>query len=127
MSEDRRPLSPHLQVYDMLQFTSAMSVFHRATGVVLVVGLLFLTWWLTMAASGAQHMMTANKFISNPFIVLCLFIWSGCLFYHLGNGIRHLYWDIGRGFEIEEARRNARIVRIAAVCLTLLMWFIISI
>lgn len=126
MSEDRRPLSPHLQVYDMGQFTSAMSIAHRASGIVMVLGLMGATLWLAMVAAGSSSAAAINAFVTNKLIVLCLFILSGCLFYHLCNGIRHFFWDLGYGFEIEEARRNARYVRIAAVILTVLMWLLIS-
>lgn len=125
MKSDNRPLSPHLQVYDMLRFTSAMSIMHRATGVAAAAGLVLVTFWLALAAGGEAGMKSANKLFSNSFVVLMLFMWSAALFYHLCNGIRHLLWDAGRGITIPEARKSARAVQIATAVLTLLLWMAI--
>ena len=126
MKPDNRPLSPHLQVYDMLRFTSAMSIMHRATGVASAIGLLAVTVWLALTASGEQGMKTANALFANPFVVLVMFCWSAALFYHLCNGIRHLMWDAGKTLTIPEARKTATYVQIATVVLTLALWIIIS-
>lgn len=126
MKPDNRPLSPHLQVYDMLRFTSAMSIMHRATGVASAIGLLAVTVWLALTASGEQGMKTANALFANPFVVLVMFCWSAALFYHLCNGIRHLMWDAGKALTIPEARKTATYVQIATVVLTLALWIIIS-
>ncbi|MDO4777113.1 MAG: succinate dehydrogenase, cytochrome b556 subunit [Cardiobacteriaceae bacterium] len=126
MKTDNRPLSPHLQVYDMLRFTSAMSIMHRATGIVSAIGLLGLTVWLALTASGEQGMKTANALFANPFVVLVMFFWSGALFYHLCNGIRHLMWDAGKGLTIPEARKSARYVQIVTAVLTLALWILIA-
>lgn len=121
MKDSNRPLSPHLQVYRW-QFTMAMSILHRITGVASALGLLLITWWLAMAASGSEGYHTANAVFGNPFVVLILFFWSGALIYHLCNGIRHLAWDSGRGLAIEQARKSARMVQIATVVITLAVW-----
>lgn len=126
MKPDNRPLSPHLQVYDMLRFTSAMSIMHRATGVASAIGLLALTLWLALTASGEQGMKTANALFANPFVVFVMFCWSASLFYHLCNGIRHLMWDAGKGLTIPEARKSATVVQIATAVLTLALWITIS-
>ena len=126
MKPDNRPLSPHLQVYDMLRFISAMSIMHRATGVASAIGLLAVTVWLALTASGEQGMKTANALFANPFVVLVMFCWSAALFYHLCNGIRHLMWDAGKALTIPEARKTATYVQIATVVLTLALWIIIS-
>ena len=121
MISSNRPLSPHLQVYRP-QITSALSIFHRITGVALAVGTLLLTWWLVAAASGPDAFATAQGFIGSIVGRLLLFGWSLALFYHLCNGIRHLFWDAGYGFEIETAQRNGIIVVGAAVALTVICW-----
>lgn len=126
MKPDNRPLSPHLQVYDMLRFTSAMSIMHRVTNVASAIGLLAVTVWLALTASGEQGMKTANALFANPFVVLVMFCWSAALFYHLCNGIRHLMWDAGKALTIPEARKTATYVQIATVVLTLALWIIIS-
>ena len=126
MKPDNRPLSPHLQVYNLMTFAAGMSILHRATGIASAIGLLFVTLWLALAASGEAGMKTANTLFQNAFVMLLLFFWSASLFYHLLNGIRHLLWDAGKGLTIPEARTSARYVQIATAVLTLTLWIIIS-
>ncbi len=121
MISSNRPLSPHLQVYRP-QITSTLSILHRLTGVVLAFGTLLLTYWLVAAASGPEAFDTAQGLIGSFFGRLLLFGWSFALFYHLCNGIRHLIWDAGYGFEIEAATRSGWMVVGASVVLTLATW-----
>jgi succinate dehydrogenase cytochrome b subunit len=121
MISSNRPLSPHLQVYRP-QITSMLSILHRITGVALAVGTLLLTYWLVAAASGPESFATAQGIIGSFIGRLLLFGWSFALFYHLCNGIRHLVWDAGYGFEIDTATRSGWIVVGASAALTLLSW-----
>ncbi len=121
MTSSNRPLSPHLQVYRP-QITSMLSILHRITGVALALGTLLLTYWLVAAASGEPAFATAQGVIGSFLGRLLLIGWSFALFYHLCNGIRHLVWDAGYGFEIETAQRSGLIVVGATVLLTLLSW-----
>jgi len=117
----RRPLSPHLQVYRP-QITSMLSITHRATGVALSVGSLVLTWWLVAAASSDAAYGTVSAVIRNPFGLLLLFGWTAALWYHFCNGIRHLAWDAGYGFDLPSTHRSGWAVLIAAAALTLFTW-----
>ena len=123
MSSQNRPLSPHLQVYKP-QLTSVLSITHRLTGVALAVGTLLLVYWLAAAAGGAESFETAQNFVGSWFGLLILFGWSVALFYHLCNGIRHLFWDAGYGFELGDAYQSGWAVVIATGVLTLLAWII---
>jgi succinate dehydrogenase / fumarate reductase cytochrome b subunit len=123
MSQADRPLSPHLQVYRP-QLTSVLSILHRLTGVALAVGTLLLVWWLAAAASGAESFATANGFVGSFIGRVLLFGWSFALFYHLANGIRHLFWDAGHGYEISTVNRSGQLVVVAAIILTLAAWII---
>ena len=116
-----RPLSPHLQVYKP-QLTSILSILHRFTGIALSAGMLVLVWWLVAAASGGETFANAQACIGSWFGRLLLFGWSFALFYHLGNGIRHLFWDMGHGFDLATARRNGWIVVVSALVLTIVAW-----
>lgn len=116
-----RPLSPHLQIYRP-QLTSALSIFHRITGVVLTLGTLLLTAWVVAAASGPEAFAAVQGFIGSIPGYLVLFGWSVALFYHLGNGIRHLVWDAGYGFELTTVYRGGYAVLAATAVLTLLAW-----
>ena len=123
MTSQNRPLSPHLQVYRP-QLTSVLSIVHRLTGVALAVGTLLLVYWLVSVAAGAEAYETARALIGSIFGRLLLFGWSIALFYHLCNGIRHLFWDLGLGYELPVAYRTGWAVMIVTLGLTLLSWII---
>lgn len=123
MSADHRPLSPHLQVYKP-QLTSVMSILHRLTGIALAVGTLLLVYWLAAAAGGPESYATAQAFIASPIGLILLFGWTLAFFYHLCNGIRHLFWDAGYGFELPTVYKSGWTVLIATAVLTLLSWAI---
>ena len=116
-----RPLSPHLQIYRW-QLTSVLSILHRATGVALSAGTILLVWWLIAAASGPEAYEGVQDFLGSWIGLLLLFGWTLSLFYHLCNGIRHLFWDIGKGFELPAAYRSGYIVIIATIILTGITW-----
>jgi succinate dehydrogenase cytochrome b subunit len=116
-----RPLSPHLQVYRP-QLTSVLSILHRMTGVALAVGTLLLVWWLIAAASGVDAFSTVQSVIGSWIGRLLLFGWSFALFYHLANGIRHLFWDAGRGFDLPIVHASGWIVVGVSVVLTMAAW-----
>ena len=123
MSTDNRPLSPHLQVY-RLPFTALTSISHRISGVLLSGGALVLVYWVVATAAGPQAYATANAILGSLPVQLLLFAWTFVLFYHLCNGIRHLFWDAGYGLSLEAAQRSGQTVIGAAVALTLLAWLI---
>ncbi len=123
MKSTTRPLSPHLQIYSF-KLHMAMSIFHRITGVALVVGTLLLVYWLVAAANGPEAYADAAGFLGSWFGLLLIFGWSVALFYHLCNGIRHLMWDAGQGFEIEQIRKSGIVVLAATAVLTVLAWIL---
>lgn len=121
MNTGNRPLSPHLQVYKP-QLTSVLSITHRATGIVLSVGTLLLVYWLLALAAGPQAFDTARGLFASWFGRLLLLAMTFSLFYHLCNGIRHLFWDVGMGFELKSVYTSGKAVVGGAVVLTLLSW-----
>lgn len=116
-----RPLSPHLQIYKW-QWTMALSILHRITGVALVLGTLLLVYWLAAAAYGAEAFAGAQWFVGSIVGRLLLLGWSFAFFYHLANGIRHLVWDAGKGFDLKSGHASAVAAIVAAVVLTLVAW-----
>jgi len=122
MANRERPLSPHLQVYRW-QITMTMSILHRATGIALVVGAFALAWWLLAVAAGGDAYASAAACVASPFGKILLFGFSLSLVYHLLNGIRHMLWDIGWGFELPEVYRSGYTVFGLTVVLTALIWF----
>lgn len=123
MATVKRPLSPHLQVYKP-QITSMLSIIHRATGIANAVGTLVLVYWLASAALGPESYAAANHALGSKLGQLILFLWTWSVFYHLCNGIRHLYWDTGRGFSMDSVYKSARIVIGASIALTFITWII---
>ncbi|HWT99308.1 MAG TPA: succinate dehydrogenase, cytochrome b556 subunit [Terriglobales bacterium] len=123
MPSHPRPTSPHLQIYRP-QLTAITSILHRITGVVLAIGTLALVYWLVAAAMRDQSFDTAQAIAGSWIGRLALFGWTLAFFYHLFNGIRHLAWDAGWGFELPAAYRSGWAVIIGTVVLTLLAWII---
>lgn len=119
----RRPLSPHLQVYRP-QITSVLSIMHRFTGVALSVGTLLLVAWLVAAAKSPSAYAAVAGFIGSWIGLVLLFGWTAALFFHLLNGIRHLAWDAGWGFDLPDVHRSGWTVVIATAALTVLVWII---
>ena len=107
MSEQSRPLSPHLQIYRP-ELTSILSILHRMTGMFLSLGVVMLAFWLVTAAAGEAYYAWAEWFLSSWLGYALLAAWSFCLFYHLCNGIRHLCWDLGLGFELRTIYASGR-------------------
>lgn len=123
MSSQNRPLSPHLQIYRP-QLTSMLSILHRISGVGLSVGTLLLVTWLVAIAAGAEAYQTVELLIRSFIGRLLLFGWTLALFYHLLNGIRHLFWDMGAGLELPEVYRSGAAVVIATLGFTVLSWIL---
>jgi succinate dehydrogenase / fumarate reductase cytochrome b subunit len=126
MARSERPLSPHLQVYRWY-FTMALSIGHRVTGIGLALGLVLLTWWLLALASGPEAFATVQAAMHSWLGVLVLFVYTFVLFYHLANGVRHLAWDAGYGFELPVAINSGIAVLGVAGALTVLVWLAIAI
>jgi len=118
-----RPLSPHLQVYRP-QLTSVLSITHRLSGVALGAGTLLLVYWLVAAAAGPEAFHGAQSFVGSFLGQLMLLGWTFALYFHLCNGIRHLFWDIGLGFELDEVYRSGWTVVVATVMLTIVTWIV---
>jgi succinate dehydrogenase / fumarate reductase, cytochrome b subunit len=121
MASQNRPLSPHLQVYKP-QLTSVLSITHRATGIALAVGTLLLVCWLLAAATGESAFADVQAFNASWIGKLLLFGWSYALFYHMCNGLRHLFWDAGKGLELETAYMTGRLVVGVSIVLTVAVW-----
>ncbi|HZX89380.1 MAG TPA: succinate dehydrogenase, cytochrome b556 subunit [Rudaea sp.] len=116
-----RPLSPHLQVYRW-QLTMVLSIIHRMTGVALAAGTILLIALLLALAAGPDAFQTVRAFCSSWLGMLLLFGWSWALCFHMFNGIRHLVWDIGWGFEIPRAYATGWTVVAASLLMTALIW-----
>ena len=117
MSNSNLPVSPHLQIY-RLPLTALLSITHRLTGIFLALGSVLLIWILAAAAQGADDYAALIPHFQAWYgqIFLLGFLFS--LYLHFCNGIRHLFWDVGYGFELETVDLTAKIAIAVALVLT---------
>lgn len=118
-----RPLSPFMMY--RWQYTNTLSILHRVTGCALSVGALLFVYWLVAAASGPVAYANAQAVFAHPLVKAVLVGFSFAFFYHLLNGVRHLAWDTGHGFEKDKARISGWVAFLGAVVLTALLWFLL--
>ena len=123
MSNVNRPLSPHLQVY-RFPLTVILSIMHRITGAALCAGVVALSVWLLALADGPDAFNTVQSMLGSIPGKIIMFAFTFALFFHLGNGIRHLFWDAGYGFELETVDASAKAVLVGSVVVTILIWAI---
>ncbi len=121
MSSSGRPLSPHLSIYRW-PITMTLSILHRISGLALSAGLIVFAWWLLAASSGGPAYQQFTEFASSIVGCLMLIGWTAAFFYHLANGIRHLVWDLGYGFELRTANASAWFVLVLTLVLTAGYW-----
>lgn len=117
MAAQQRPLSPHLQVYKP-QITSMLSILNRATGVVLAFAGFVLTAWLLAVASGSEAFASFNALAGSWVGAIAFVAVLGSLVFHSVNGIRHLLWDIGWGFELPKVEATGWAVVVLTVVIT---------
>ncbi len=124
VNRGNRPLSPHLTIYRP-QLTSMTSIFTRLTGNALLLAALMIVWWFLAAAIGPEYFAYADGLITSWFgdIVMTLSLWA--LWYHMLAGLRHLYWDTGRGLELKTAETLGLAVIIGSFVLTIITLFIV--
>jgi succinate dehydrogenase / fumarate reductase cytochrome b subunit len=121
MPQASRPLSPHLQVYRW-QISNTLSILHRLTGVALSLGALALVGWLLALASDQTVFAQVSAVLGSLPGQFALMAWTFCFFYHFCNGLRHLAWDAGYGFDKAVARKSGIVVVITASVLTVIFW-----
>ncbi len=116
-----RPTSPHLGIYRW-PLAMALSILHRATGVALAVGTLLLVWLLLALSNGAEAYGAVRAFCGSWLGLILLFGWSWSLAFHLANGVRHLFWDAGKGYSIAQAKNSGIVVVVFSLIATGLIW-----
>jgi succinate dehydrogenase / fumarate reductase cytochrome b subunit len=117
---ESRPLSPHLQIWRWTP-TMAASITHRATGVALYAGTILLATWAFAASRGAAFYEPVGAFLASPLGVLILFGYVWALMFHAINGLRHLYWDMGRGLDVKTAAMTAWFAYAASILLAIVI------
>jgi len=124
VNRGNRPLSPHLQVY-RLPLTAKMSILHRITGAGLTLGAILVAWQFIAAAVGPDASGTADRVLSSILgqLILLGSLWALC--YHALNGIRHLLWDMGRGFDLDFTEKANWVILGGSILLTLIFVLLI--
>ena len=121
MNDSKNPLSPHLQIYRW-HISSLLSITHRISGVINLLALIFIFFWLINLSLGESNyelfLLIINSFFGK--FILIGFSWS--MIFHLLSGIRHLAWDLGYGFEIKTANISGVVVIISSLVLTIIFW-----
>ena len=123
MNDTNNPLSPHLQIYRW-QISSLLSIVHRISGVINLLALILIFFWLMLLSFGESNyelfLLIINSFFGK--FILIGFTWS--MSFHLLSGARHLVWDLGYGYEIKTANISGTIVIIASLILTIIFWLL---
>jgi succinate dehydrogenase / fumarate reductase, cytochrome b subunit len=118
MPDRIRPTSPHAQIYRW-QIGNTLSILHRLTGATLALGLLALSYWFVSLASGPDSYSAATHLLASPAGLALLLGWTFSFLFHLLNGVRHLFWDAGRGFERSQRHVSGWLAVLGAIALTL--------
>lgn len=118
MATPLRPLSPHVRIYRW-QISNTLSILHRVSGVVLALSFLLFSLWLITAADGAASYDPLSALLRGPLGIVLLLGFAAAFFFHLLNGIRHLFWDAGLGFERQQSRLSGWVVVAGTVLLAL--------
>ena len=115
---NKRPLSPHLQIYKP-QLTSVMSISHRFTGVILSILLLLIPFFFFVIALGSEYSNILISVLDHFLVKLILYGVIFVITYHLLNGVRHLFWDIGKGLSIRDSYLSGYLVITLSLLTTL--------
>lgn len=113
-----RPTSPHVWLYRW-QIGNTLSILHRITGAALALGLVALSYWFVSLAGGPDSYAAAAHLLASPIGLAVLLGWTFSFLFHLLNGVRHLFWDAGRGFERTQRHVSGWFAVLGAIALTL--------
>ena len=123
MTDNQNPISPHLQIYRW-HVSSLLSITHRIVGVINLLALILMFFWLLAFTLGESNyelfLLAINSFFGK--FILIGFTWSMC--FHIFSGIRHLVWDMGYGFEIKTANISGILVIFSSLVTTTIFWLL---
>ncbi|HHL43688.1 MAG TPA: succinate dehydrogenase, cytochrome b556 subunit [Hellea balneolensis] len=121
---DERPMSPHLTIWKWHP-TMLSSILHRATGIVLYIGLLKICFFLAALAMGPKYFDRVKGIIYSPLGTVAFFVFFGILIYHFLNGLRHLFWDIGKGFDPKFANGLSLAIIVASIVIAAALTYVL--
>lgn len=120
-TQTARPLSPHLQIW-RFTLTMAGSILHRITGVAVYGGVGLIVAWFFALALGPEFYTPVAALVASPLGLLILFGFAWALIFHSLTGLRHLYWDAGRGLAYNTVATTTRLIFAASIGLTVLVF-----
>jgi len=121
--QNKLPLSPHLQIY-RLPLTAILSITHRVSGVILGIGALILVLILAAAANNPETYAIVHHHLGIWYGQIFLIGLTFSLYLHFCNGIRHLFWDVGLGFELDTVDRTAKLAVFGSIAFTVATWLV---
>ena len=114
------PLSPHIQIYNW-HISSLVSISHRITGIINIIIITLICFWVTLLLLGNTNYDLIQKFfetyLGKFFIVGTIWSFS----FQALCEIRHLFWDLGYGFEIKTSNITGLLAIFGSVILTILI------
>ena len=121
---NNRPLSPHLDIYQY-QITWTVSIMHRITGVAMTLGLILIVAWLVAAAFSPELFSLIDGVLRSWIGMIIIFGALWAFWFHFLNGIRHLFWDLGYGFNLSTVWRSGWVVVLGSIILTIFSFLIL--
>ena len=121
--ENKRPLSPHVQIYKW-HISSLVSISHRITGIINIIAITLICLWASLLFLAEENYETVELLMSSligKFIILGI-IWS--FSFQILSEIRHLIMDFGYGFELKTSRITGLIVIFGSIILTIVFYLI---
>ena len=123
MMKDNNPLSPHIQIYNW-HISSLVSISHRITGVINIIILTIICLWIASLLLGKNNYVVIQSFLDSflgKFIIIGT-VWS--FSFQILSEIRHLFWDMGYGFDLKISKITGLLVIIGSFVLTILIYVI---
>ena len=123
MMKDNNPLSPHIQIYNW-HISSLVSISHRITGVLNIIILTIICLWIASLLLGKNNYVLIQSFLDSflgKFIIIGT-VWS--FSFQILSEIRHLFWDMGYGFNLKISKITGLLVIIGSFVLTILIYVI---
>ena len=119
--ENNNPLSPHIQIYSW-NISSLISISHRITGVINILVLTFVCLWISLLLLGETNYDYIKFFLQSIFgkFTILGIIWS--FSFQILSEVRHLFWDLGYGFELKTSKITGLIVIFGSAILTILIY-----
>ena len=118
---NNNPLSPHIQIYNW-HISSLVSISHRITGVINILALSLICFWVWMLLLGSESYQVVFNFLNSFFgkLFIISFVWSYS--FQILSEIRHWFWDLGYGFELKTSRITGILVILGSIIITTVLY-----